>query len=455
MVPVMDKLLKDDGAALAPEFGSYTDVDNDAAIADFIGTAPNTFGADFAVTERKLTDAEAATAKANGRSFAYVPFAAAPVAVVTLVPNNTYSGSPTINSTQYCQHIPLTLTQLSDIFGFDASSPLLSWGDARIQCSTPGTSADAVPISLWANLDPTMENFQMMSYLDSTTASKATFLAGLQNAKTNGTALTVDPTPSQVWPYSKPTIPGGDESLLGKVIAINSQTNAPSTQASLLALGAAVPVSADWTGAPLGVTWDLPTAAIQNDQGSFVAPTAAAAAASEADATLAATADPTTNNLVTFTSSATDAAAYNSALMLQSYLVVPTNGLSAAKATALAQFIRFALGGTGQKDIASLESAPATTAMVSAGLKVAGQLNVEAAADPAVGATTPAPTAGTAGTASNATGTGGSGGGSGSGSSGGALAVTGSDPLPLAGLGVALLVLGEGARRLLRRRAAR
>jgi ABC-type phosphate transport system substrate-binding protein len=453
LVPVMDKLLHDDGAALSPEFGSYTDVDNDAAIADFVGTAPNTFGADFAVTERKLTDAEAAKAKANGRSFAYVPFAAAPVAVVTLVPNNTYSGSPIINSTQYCQHIPLTLTQLSDIFGFDASSPLLNWGDARIQCSTPGTTADAVPISLWANLDPTMENFQMMSYLDSTPASKATFLAGLQNAQTGGTALTVDPTPSEVWPYSKPTIPGGDESLLGKVVAINSQTNAPSTQASLLALGAAVPVSADWTGAPLGVTWDLPTAAIQNDQGSFVAPTAAAATASEADATLAATADPTTNNLVTFNSSTTDAAAYNSALMLQSYLVVPTNGLSAAKATALAQFIRFALGGTGQKDIASLEAAPATTAMVSAGLKVAQQLNVEAAADPAVSAATPAPTAGTPAATSN--GTGGTGSGGGGAGSGSALAFTGSNPLPLAGLGVALLVLGEGARRLVRRRAAR
>ena len=293
----------------------------------------------------------------------------------------------------------------------------------------------------------------MMSYLDSTTASKATFLAGLQNAQTGGTALTVDPTPSEVWPYSKPTIPGGDESLLGKVIAINSQTNAPSTQASLLALGAAVPVSADWTGAPLGVTWDLPTAAIQNDQGSFVAPTAAAATASEADATLAATADPTTNNLVTFNSSTTDAAAYNSALMLQSYLVVPTNGLSAAKATALAQFIRFALGGTGQKDIASLEAAPATTAMVSAGLKVAQQLNVEAAADPAVSATTTGadrrhagaqpPTAPAVPVRVAAAG------------SGSALAFTGSNPLPLAGLGVALLVLGEGARRLVRRRAAR
>ena len=33
------------------------------------------------VSERPLTSAEAATATANGRSFAYVPFAATPVAL--------------------------------------------------------------------------------------------------------------------------------------------------------------------------------------------------------------------------------------------------------------------------------------------------------------------------------------------------------------------------------------
>jgi hypothetical protein len=93
--------------------------------------------------------------------------------------------------------------------------------------------------------------------------------------------------------------------------------------------------------------------------------------------------------------------------------------------------------------------------MVSAGLKVAQQLNVEAAADPAVSATTPAATAGTTGANSSGGGSSGSGSGGGSGSSGGALAVTGSNPLPLAGLGVALLLLGEGARRLVRRRAVR
>ena len=65
--------------------------------------------------------------------------------------------------------------------------------------------------------------------------------------------------------------------------------------------------------------------------------------------------------------------------MLESYLVVPTNGLPTDKATALAQFIRFIVGGTGQADIESLGAAPATKAMMTADLAVAQQLNAEAA----------------------------------------------------------------------------
>lgn len=95
--PVIQKLLRDDTAGLAPDTATYTNVDLDQGIADFVGTAPNTFGNDFAVTERPLTTAEAATAKANGRSYAYVPFAATPVALVTLVPNSNYTGSLAIN----------------------------------------------------------------------------------------------------------------------------------------------------------------------------------------------------------------------------------------------------------------------------------------------------------------------------------------------------------------------
>jgi ABC-type phosphate transport system substrate-binding protein len=463
--PIMSKLLHDDSAGLAPDFGSYTNVDLDAAISDFVGTAPGTFGADFAVTERPLTTAESTQATADGRTFAYVPLAASPDALVALVPSNAYGGGSTITYSQYCQHIPLTLTDLADIFGFDKSDPLNSWGDARIQCSTtPGSTTVAEPITRWANLDPTMENYDLMNLLDSTTASQALFQAGLNAAQSGSYGLTTSTTPSELWPYSKPSIPGGDEALLAKVIAINNTTNAPGTQAAQVQLGSITPVASDWTGSPLGEAWNLPTAAIQNDAGAYLYPSSTSAAASLADATLASTSNPLTNNLVTFNASPTDTEAYNNYLMMESYLVVPTAGLSTDKATVLAQFIRFALGGIGQADITAMGAAPDTPAMVSAGLKVAQELDTEAATasdtDPTSTTTTTAAGSSTT-TTTLAAASIGTAGGSGvstssdNATSADALAVTGSDPLPLVVVGLTLSAVGEAARRLNRRRRAR
>ena len=468
MGPVMVKLLHDDASGLHPDIGSYTNVDLDQGIADFVGSKPDTFAADFAVTERPLTTAEISTAASNGRSFAYVPFAASPVALMTLVPNSTYTGSQTITPAQFCQHIPLSLDQLDGIYG-TASPPYSTWGDSRLSCTTPpDTPADAVHFGRWANLDPTMENFALMSLLDSTPASEAAFGAALATAQGEGQAATSDPAASEHWPYSGTAITGGDQATLGKLIGLDPRTGAPSSVASQLGLGAIMPVTSVWTGDPLGVTWDLPTAAVQNAAGDYVAPSAAAAAATESDATLAATSDPTTNNLVTFNANTNDATAYNNYLMLQSYLVVPTNGLPADKALALAQFIRFAVGGTGQADIAALGAAPATAAMVKADLVVAQELDTEAAS--ASGTTSTSTTTITAGTSTSTTvatltsGTGASGssatGTSPSsattdGSTTGGLAVTGSDPLPLTALGFAFVVCGELARRIVRRRKTR
>ena len=121
------------------------------------------------MTERPLTTAEAATAKANGRSFAYVPFVATPVALLTLVPNSTYSGSATILPSQFCQHIPLTLTNWTASTGPPAYT---GWGDTNLSCTSPPTGPQRrTPFALWANLDPTIENYTLESFLDSTTAS--------------------------------------------------------------------------------------------------------------------------------------------------------------------------------------------------------------------------------------------------------------------------------------------
>ena len=462
MTPVMVKLIHDDASSLSPDTASYTNVDLEQGITDFIGSAPGTFANDFAVTERPLTAAEAATAKANGRTFAYVPFVASPVAPMTLVPNSTYTGSNTITPSQFCQNIPLSLDNLDGIYG--AVTPQYTgWGDSRLSCTAPpaaATPADSVLFGRWANLDPTMENDALMSLLDSTTASEASFAAGLTAAKSQ--ASTTDPTASEHWPYSGTAVTGGDQATLGKLIGLDPRTGAPSSVATQISLGAIMPVASVWTGDPLGVRWDLPTAAVQNATGAYVPPSTAAAQAAEADATFATTSDPTTNNLVTsFNATGTDAAtAYNNYLMMESYLVVPTSGLPADKALALAQFIRFAVGSKGQADIESLGAGPATSAMVTADLTVAQQLDAEAADAPAGTSTTTTTTSGSTTTTTTTTAASGiatsgssqstSAGTSGSSSSG--LAATGSNPRPLLGLGFVLLVCGEVARQVVRRR---
>jgi len=350
---------------------------------------------------------------------------------------------------------------LDGIYG-SVSPEYSNWADSRLSCTaSPSTTADAVPFGRFGNLDPTMENYALMSLLDSTTASQATFGAGLASAQQGGNAATSDPTASEHWPYSGTAVAGGDEATLGRVVGLDSRTAEPSSQASLIALGAIMPIASEWTGDPLGVTWDLPTAAVQNAAEDFVVPSAAAAAAAETDATLASTSDPTTDNLVTFNASTTDAAAYNNYLMMESYLVVPTNGLSADKAQALAQFIRFAVGSKGQADITALGGAPATPQMVTADLAVAQELDAEAASAPATTSSTTTTTTAATGSSTSATTGGASTSGSsttaslassGDSTSGGVLADTGDDPGRLLGLGVALLVCGEVARRVLRRR---
>ena len=89
---------------------------------------------------------------------------------------------------------------------------------------------------LWANLDPTMETFALMSLLDSTSTSKAAFGSGLAAAQGVGQATTSDPTASEHWPYGK-TVPGGDQTTFGKLIGLDPRTNVPSTQAAVIHFG--------------------------------------------------------------------------------------------------------------------------------------------------------------------------------------------------------------------------
>ena len=454
--PAFTKMIKDDAGGATPTSLFFSGETVDSGISDFVGSGPNAFTADVALSERPLTTAEVATATANGRSIAYVPFAATPIAIVTLVPNSTYDGSsPTIVSSNFCQHIPLSVDQLGGLFGYDATQAY-TWGDPRIPCSSTEGLA-SYPVTRWANLDPTMENQSMMALLDSEPTSKGELDAGLQQAQSQNAATTTVDTPSEHWPYSANTYPQGDQSLIEHMVNIDPRSNVPSTDSSFWHLGAIAPVSSEWTGAPLGAQWNFPTAAVENAASADVPPSVAAAQAAENSITLAA------DNTVTFNPNPQDATAYNSFLMLEDYLVVPTGGLDAAKDKALAQFIRFALGTTGAADLETYGSAPATPAMVTAGLKVAAGLDqaaVVAAAASSSTTTTTSTTGGAAagpatatGTAASATsGAGADGSGSSTGTSSG-LAFTGAGAIwPLVGLGAFLASMGAGLRLKFRRR---
>jgi ABC-type phosphate transport system substrate-binding protein len=473
--PVTNLLLNTD-SGLAPLNPEYSDQDLDGGIADFVGSGPGSFNADFVVSERPLTTAEAQTAATDGRSFAYVPFAATPVAIAVLgICDPSSLTNDSITSTTFCQDMPLTPSLVGEIFTHNLTDPtdttlktLSGWNDPQLTQANGTPIPDPSGLGVATTLSASAENTALMSLIDSDPTAKADLDNALNDA--SNTPRTTSDTPNELWPFiMKHSYVGGDEGLLGKELTIQATTNAPSNLKSWGGLGPtdggahdAFAVSAVWTGAPEGTPWDVPTAALENADGKFVAPTETAAAAAETGAGL--TFDPSTN-LVTFNADPSDATAYNNDMMVESYLVVPTSGLVAAKAIKLAQFIRYILGPTGQTDIATLGAAPATQAEVTAGLKVAAELDAEGSSTASgTGSTGTSPTTTAAGgssasNVSDSTGTAGATAATGSASDGGTdptLASTGGDPLPLVVLGsTVVLVAGVGRwrlRRILRRR---
>lgn len=478
--PVTNLLLNAD-SGLAPLNPQFSDSNLDGAIADFDGSTTGQFNADFVVSERPLTSVEAQAATTNGRSFAYVPFAATPVAIATFaVCSPTDIAEDTLSASTFCRNMPLTPTLVGELFLSALTSPnvqpntnlpmaLSNWNDTRLTQSSGLPVPDPAGIVAASNLLPSAENSSLMSLIDSDPTAKELLDNALANPA-NSVSATSD-TPNEIWPFhGVHAYVGGDQGLLEKELTVDATTNAPATVANWGALGTddggghdIFPVSAVWTGSPLGTPWNVPTSNVQNAQGSFVGPTLAAATAAEGGTGI--TLDPSTN-LVTFHPDPSDAAAYNNYLMVESYLVVPTTGLDAAKAIKLAQFIRFVLGPTGQANIKVLGAAPATPAEVTAGLTVASELDAEAS----VSSTTPSSTTSTT-TPGSTTGTTIPGSTTGTTTPQGSLtadspdasadqgsselASTGDDPVPLVVLGVALAGVSTLCRRRLRRRSAR
>jgi phosphate transport system substrate-binding protein len=437
--PLVLQLEHDGAAAITPLVAGYFDANVDQGREDFASGS-----ADFAVSEFPLTQQEATDAAKNGRSFAYVPFAASAVAISAVI---LCANDSSLKPGTLCPNLQLTVPQLAKVF----TNAVTSWTDplfAQAQGGSPITPTYPT-ISAIHEVEPSYSNLAMATLFENNSLAKPVWESFLTTNKISSDA------PSELWPTGGGAS-GGDRALADALIPVNESTGVPQQNPQLWGNGTIAPLPSEWLGAPR----NLPTVAVINAAGAFVSPprpggSVDSMTAAEKYATL----DPATN-WVTYRFSATDPAAYPIPAM--DYLIVPTSGLDQIKATALAGFIRFVLGTAGQADVQALGAAPVTAAMVTAGMHVADAVAAQQTPPSASPTTMPATTAATTG--SGATGSGAAGSGpdcsscnssaTTAGASGGSLAFTGSDPWPIVALGSALVVAGLlGRRRLVRRLA--
>ena len=238
--PVTNLLLNTD-SGLGPLNPQYSDSNLDDAVADFVGTAPGKFNADFVVTERPFTSTESATAKSNNRSFAYVPFTATPVAIAVFAVctlNDLTTGNLTPKT--FCPGMRLTPALLGKIFtdGLDLKdgSPLAGWSDSRLTQADGSPIPDSNTIGLASTLLPSAENAALLTIIDSDPTSKQELDDALANP--NITPSTTSDTPGETWPFHVAhSYVGGDAGLLGKELTIVSTTNAPASLTNWGTLG--------------------------------------------------------------------------------------------------------------------------------------------------------------------------------------------------------------------------
>ena len=232
-------MIQDDAAGASPTSLVFSGETVDSGISDFVGSAPSTFNADSAVSERPLTATEAATATTNGRPIAYVPFAATPVAIVTLV--------PTIPSTRPAHHRPPSAVCPAHpvvrrrpgshvrpgratlppgaIRGFPARRP-------RVSPATPSPLGQPRPDHGEPGLDGgSGQRSDGQGVLRRRAPAGASSECGDKTSD----------TPSEHWPYAANTYPRGDQSLIEHMVNIDPRSNVPTTDTSFWHLGAIAP----------------------------------------------------------------------------------------------------------------------------------------------------------------------------------------------------------------------
>jgi len=404
--------------------------------------------ADFAVTGVPLSTTDLATATQNGRSVAYAPYAAGAVDIVASIPG---CGTPA--------GFHLTVGTLAKIF----VGAISSWADSTIASENPTLNLPQCAgggINRVVRIDSSSTTSALISLFLSDSSAKGTW-------NTYAVARGLQPNVVyDAWPTeSSPSIrelDSGDSGVLAN-IAFNG------------GIGYA---SSGWVASPAYAFTPIPLQnTAQQASGQFVAPTAASVTKALSQA---ATLDATTN-LVTLTlSNINDPTAYPAPMI--SYLALPTSGLrtspvsgtSQDKAAALGAFAEYILSSQGQSDVNATGFTPLPTAMVTASLKVAQVVADQASTGTAtttstltststssststtttstVSTTTTTATAGTSTASTSAVG-----GVSGNAASAAAtdasatLPVTGGGSVPVALLGVVLVVGGQFGGRIFRR----
>ena len=458
--PVINALQGDAAAvtAIQPLVPQFFDANIDLSRDDFAATTALTgTPVDYIVSELPLSDSQKAIAGQNGRTFAYVPFAASAVAIGAIVEcNAAHTITPTTfcgavcpsSTTSFCGPLEVTVAQLAKLLTFGSIG---TWNSPELTQLNPslsgvlGSGSQVLPKNA---VQPAATYAALASLFQSDQTAEPIWSQFLQNNQSSGV------TASDRWPSGLGES-GGDSTLAQDLVPLLQVNNPPIPNPDPTQWGvgkiAALPES--WMGAPR----NIPTLAIQNAASTFVLPTTNSMTAAVNDATM----DPT-SNLVRFNASASDAAAYPIPVM--SYLVVPTSGLDPVKAKALAAFIRFVLSDAGQADVKKAGAVPPRADMVNAGLHVADLVAAQGTTTTTTSTTVPPTTStssststqpSTSGSSGSDSGTGGAG-GSGSGATGGdngsSLAMTGGVPWSLATLGGLLLIVGSAARRTMRRR---
>ena len=310
---------------------------------------------DFAVSGAPLTPDEISTAAANGITPAYVPYGIGAVGIAVALTVTNQQGQ-----TVLLAGLRLTIPTLAKIY----VGQIVYWNDAEIFNENPGLTYElqhiaVVPpvINIVGREDSSATNSALLAAFRANPAAYSAWKSPNGSSVIPAQGIPPDQFPPE---NSLTATTGGSAAVAQKMMRINPNTGIPDTQPRN-SIGYLSPAWATQYGIPL--------AAVQNAKGNFLTPTPAAVAAAVPGSTFDTTAEQYAITKAFDYSTIQDPGAYP--IPLPSYLILPKVGATAAKAQALAGFVKFALGSTGQQDVATNAMVPVGTDVIAAGTAIA------------------------------------------------------------------------------------